>query len=397
MPAQTKSSLRVFFTFLKLGLTSFGGPIAHIGYFHKELIEKQKWLSDAQFAQLFSICQFLPGPASSQLGFILGYQRAGLRGALAAFIAFTLPSALALIFLAQYLPYLSTAAGQLVIQGLKLVAVIVVADAILSMGKKLCPDWPRRILAILACLVLVIFSSALSQLAVILVAALAGMWLCRPEAKQAPSELGIAIPATVSYVSAISFVSLLIIALLPPMQSTLLASLQSFYYAGALVFGGGHVVLPLLEQAFVAPGLISQQEFLVGYGAAQTVPGPLFSIAGYIGALIPSDSPLLFAALALCLMFLPGFLLVLAVLPLWPRLQTAKRTQRAIAGVNAAVVGILLAAFLGPMTQLIAHSPSDIIISLIGFGLLNRFKISVLWIACWCIFSQVVKLGLMPM
>ncbi|WP_315983567.1 chromate efflux transporter [Aliamphritea spongicola] len=277
------SAWQVFLTFLKLGFTSFGGPVAHIGYFRTELVEKQRWLSDSQFAQLLAICQFLPGPASSQMGFSLGLMRAGWRGAFAAFLAFTAPSVVLMMLFALCLPYFSGETGAAVIHGLKIVALAVVAQGVLGMSRQLCPDNTRAGMALLAAAVVLIVGTAWVQLLLVLLGAVAGIWLCRevkPEpaaALQVPygSRFGIACLA----VFALLFVGL-------PLMSGgegIVAAMQGFYQAGALVFGGGHVVLPMLEDAVVAPGWVSAEDFLAGYGAAQALPGPMFSFAAYLG------------------------------------------------------------------------------------------------------------------
>lgn len=386
-----KSTLHVFATFLKLGLTSFGGPVAHIGFFRKELVEKQQWLSEAQFAQLFSLCQFLPGPASSQLGFLLGYKRAGLFGATAAFIAFTLPSALALILFAQYLPYLATETGQAAIHGLKLTAIIVVADAIVKMSKALCPDRQRVVIAMLCGALLLLLDSGLAQLLALTLGALLGAALCRTstEANNALS-LDLSVSKPLAYFSGFCFLGLLIAAWLLPTQSPLISGLQAFYHAGALVFGGGHVVLALLEQAFVEPGLISQADFLAGYGAAQAIPGPLFSVAAYIGSLLSTTEPVAAALLGLCAIFLPGFLLLLASVPMWQKLQHMELALSVIRGVNAAVLGILIATFFNPLLSAVIINHVDLLIILIGFLLLNRLNVSVLLMLTGCLLSQLI-------
>ncbi|PLX97479.1 MAG: chromate ion family chromate transporter, partial [Desulfuromonas sp.] len=340
----------VFYTFLKLGFTSFGGPVAHLGYFRKELVERRGWVSDSQFGQLLAICQFLPGPASSQLGFVLGLLRGGWPGALAAFLGFTLPSALLLLLFAALLPYLSGPIGLAAIHGLKLVACAVVADAVLGMFLKLCPDLPRRIIAVAAAGLLLLAGSAWLQLLVVLGGALAGLALCRTAAEERSDLIHPGYGKRFALTLLGVFAVLLLLFLALPAERGLFALAEAFYSAGALVFGGGHVVLPLLEESVVASGWVAQESFLAGYGASQAIPGPMFAFSAYLGALVPTGFPAwLGGAVALVFIFLPGFLLVAAVLPLWQAISRYRPTANAIVGVNAAVVGLLGAAFYDPI------------------------------------------------
>lgn len=384
------SVANVFLTFLKLGLTSFGGPIAHIGYFRKELIEKQQWVNEHQFSQLLAICQFLPGPASSQLGFALGLIRAGWLGALAAFTAFTLPSALLLIGFASALPLLSNAVGIAIIHGLKLVAVAVVADAVLSMSKKLCPDNIRRIIALLAASALLLMQVAWAQILIIIIGAVAGILLCR-EAESINSD----IPSVSKWNKRMAllllslFTALLLAALSIQNQSGLIAVSQAFYRAGALVFGGGHVVLPLLEEAVVNTGWVSNESFLAGYGASQAIPGPMFAFAAYLGAIIPTSHGIswISALVALVFMFLPGFLLIAAALPLWQSVANKPLATKAISGINAVVVGILAAALIDPIIISTITSAVDLIIIGIALLLLIKWRLSPLLVVIWCVLA----------
>ncbi len=389
------SVANVFITFLKLGLTSFGGPIAHIGYFRKELIEKQQWANEHQFSQLLAICQFLPGPASSQLGFALGLMRAGWLGALAAFIAFTLPSALLLIGFASALPLLSNAVGVAIIHGLKLVAIAVVADAVYNMSKKLCPDNTRRVMALLATVALLLMQVAWAQILMIMAGAIAGILLCR-DTESITGLINRANPSVSKWNKRIAllllslFTTLLLAALLLQNQTGLIAIGQGFYRAGALVFGGGHVVLPLLEDAVVNTGWVSNESFLAGYGASQAIPGPMFAFAAYLGAIIPNSNSIhwLSALVALIFMFLPGFLLIAAALPLWQSVANKPLASKAISGINAVVVGILAAALIDPIIISTITSIVDLIISGIALLLLVKWRSSPLIIVIWCVLAS---------
>lgn len=384
------SVAEVFIAFLKLGLTSFGGPIAHIGYYRHAFVEKRRWLSEEQFAQLLVLCQFLPGPASSQMGFSLGMMRAGWLGAIAAFIAFTLPSALLLFVFAQSLPYLSDTVGQALIHGLKLVALVVVAQAVWQMAGKLTPDWTRRGIAILATLFLLLVAHPLAQIAVVISSAVLGLILCRAQSLES-AALSVSYGPKLAWSLLIVFLVLLLGLPLVSSENSLLAVFDAFYHSGALVFGGGHVVLPLLEHTVVEPGWVAADEYLAGYGAAQAVPGPVFSVAAYLGAMLPGDNGgLLGACLALLAIFLPGFLLVSAMLPLWQTLQNYPLAASAIAGVNAGVVGLLAAALYDPIWVSVVHQFSDIVIAVIGLLLLQLWRVSALWIVLWCVSASIV-------
>lgn len=383
------SITEVFKAFLKLGLTSFGGPIAHIAYYRQAFVEKRRWLTEDQFAQLLVLCQFLPGPASSQMGFSLGLLRAGWLGALAAFIAFTLPSALLLFAFASLLPYLSDNIGAAAIHGLKLVALAVVAQAVWLMAQKLTPDWQRRIIAILAVLFLLMLNHPLAQIAVVIGSAIAGFVVCKNQ--QFPdSSLKINYGRSVAWLLLTVFVVLLIGLPVFASNSSLLAVIEAFYRAGALVFGGGHVVLPLLENTVVDPGWVSADNYLAGYGAAQAVPGPVFSVAAYLGAMLPGDNGgILGAVLALVAIFLPGFLLIAAMLPLWKSVLKYPAAASAVAGVNAGVVGLLAAALYDPIWVSVVHNWTDILIALIGLLMLQIFRLSALLVVVWCVLASI--------
>lgn len=382
------SVAEVFAAFLKLGLTSFGGPIAHIGYYRQAFVEKRQWLNEDQFAQLLVLCQFLPGPASSQMGFSLGLLRAGWLGALAAFVAFTLPSALLLFAFAQWLPYLSDQAGAAAIHGLKLVALAVVAQAVWLMAQKLTPDWRRRLIAMVAVILLLLVNHPLAQIAVVIGSALAGFVLCKDQHFPACS-FQLHYGNSLAWLLLAVFVVLLFSLPLLAGSNSLLSVIDAFYRAGALVFGGGHVVLPLLENTVVDPGWVSADAYLAGYGAAQAVPGPVFSVAAYLGAMLPGDNGgIVGAVLALLAIFLPGFLLISALLPLWKTVLKYPIAASAVAGVNAGVVGLLAAALYDPIWVSVVNGVSDFLIALLGFLMLQLFRLSALLVVLWCILAS---------
>lgn len=394
MTQATAGSVReVFAAFLKLGLTSFGGPIAHLGYFRREFVERRAWMGESQFAQLLALCQFLPGPASSQLGFGIGLLRAGWAGALAAFIAFTLPSALLLFALAAWLPSLSGPVGDAAIHGLKLVALAVVAQGVLGMARQLCPDAPRRLVAVAVAVLVLVFGQAWVQLLAVALGGVAGLVLCRGVQPVPGGGLHLRHGPVLGGALLVVFVLLLVglpLATAADGRGGLLAVADAFYRAGALVFGGGHVVLPLLEEAVVGPGWISPDEFLAGYGAAQAVPGPMFTLAAYLGARLPGcEGGLVGASVALGAIFLPGFLLVAGVLPLWRAIAGRATAARAIAGVNAAVVGLLGAALYDPVWTSAVRGPVDMAIALVGVALLVGMRVSPLLVVIWCVAASV--------
>jgi chromate transporter len=386
----------VLAAFLKLGLTSFGGPIAHLAYFRREFVERRRWLDDRQYAQLLALCQFLPGPASSKLGFSLGLLRAGWPGALAAFAAFTLPSAALLFAFAEALPYLSGGTGQAAIHGLKIVALAVVAQGVLGMLRQLCPDALRQTIAALVAAAILVSGQAWMQLVAVGLGAAAGAALCR-EVKPVPgSGLDFRYGRALGWTLLTIFVLLLAgLPLAARAGSGLVAVADAFYRAGALVFGGGHVVLPLLEEAVVNPGWISNDEFLAGYGAAQAVPGPMFTLAAYLGARLPgAEGGALGATVALGAIFLPGLLLIAGVLPLWSAVAEHPLAARVIAGVNAAVVGLLGAALYDPVWTSAVRGPLDLAIALLGFALLTAWRASALWVVAWCVLASVAASAL---
>lgn len=350
---ETRSSAwSVLAIFLRLGLTSFGGPIAHLGYFHHEFVTKRHWLSERSYADLVALCQFLPGPASSQVGIALGMSRAGYRGALAAWAGFTLPSAALVILFALGVSRYGDALGPGALHGLKVVAVAVVAQAVWGMAKNLCTDLTRIALMVIAACGALLEPSAWGQVSVIVIAGIAGVMLCKP----GPSDAHDLLPIPISRKSGAIWLSLFFALLLGlPLLAGLtadrsVAMIDAFYRAGALVFGGGHVVLPLLQAEVVPPGWVSNETFLAGYGAAQAVPGPLFTFAAFLGASM-NQAPSGWTGGLLCLLaiFAPSFLLIAGVLPFWERLRRSVRTRAALAGINAAVVGLLLTALYDPV------------------------------------------------
>lgn len=340
----------VFVTFLKLGLTSFGGPIAHLGYFRDELVVRRRWLDDQAYADLVALCQFLPGPASSQVGFALGMMRAGWLGALAAFVAFTLPSALILLAFALTATAISGPVGDGVLHGLKIVAVAIVAQAVWGMSKALCPDRERAAIAVLAVATLTFLPGAFGMVAAMAIGAMIGLLLRRGEAKPADYRFSWPVSPATGAGALVSFFALLVCLPLLAGQSQGLAVIDSFYRAGALVFGGGHVVLPLLDAEVVQSGWVTPDAFLAGYGGAQAVPGPLFTFAAYLGTVLgPEPNGVVGAGIALLAIFLPGFLVLVGALPFWDRFRKLAKAQSLMQGANAAVVGILGAALYSPV------------------------------------------------
>ncbi|WP_423802685.1 chromate transporter [Neobacillus sp. SAB-20_R2A] len=369
-----KTLIEILLVSIRLGLTSFGGPIAHLGYFHEEYVRRRKWLDEKSYADLVALCQFLPGPASSQVGIGVGVMRGGVLGGILAFIGFTAPSAAALIFLALFLKGMEiNDAGW--IHGLKIVAVAVVAHAILGMAQKLTPDKPTKTIALLAIVAVLLWQTAYSQVVIIVLAGLAGLIIFKSrENSQETVNVEFPISRRFAVICLVSFFSLLIVLpLLRGVASTsMLPLFDSFYRSGALVFGGGHVVLPLLEREFVPTGWLSKEEFLAGYGAAQAVPGPLFTFAAYIGAVINGWKGGLIATIAI---FLPAFLLVFGTLPFWSTLRQSPRIKGALTGVNAAVVGILIAAFYNPIWTSSIHAPQDFALAAVLFSMLAYWKL----------------------
>ncbi len=371
------SPLEVFLVALPLGLTSFGGPTAHLGYFRQEYVARRKWLDEQAYADVVALCQVLPGPASSQVGISIGIMRAGLLGGVAAWVGFTLPSALALIAFAYGLASFDVAdAGW--VHGLKIVAVAVVAQAVFGMARSLTPDRSRITIAIVAAIATLALATAWGQVAVIAVAGAIGYLFLR--SAQAPPAGGVPIPIGKALgLAALVVLGVLLVGLPLARQAVegqALAVFDSFFRVGSLVFGGGHVVLPLLQQEVVPPGWVTNDQFLAGYGAAQAVPGPLFTFSSYLGAVMngqPNGFP--GGMLALVAVFLPSFLLVVGALPFWTVFRARPGAQAALRGVNAAVVGLLLAALYNPVWTSAITSPADFSLALAAFGLLMFWKL----------------------
>jgi chromate transporter len=378
-PTHRGSLGEVFLAFLKLGLTSFGGPVAHLGYFRAEFVERRCWLDDKSFSDLVALCQFLPGPASSQVGMALGLGRAGWPGALAAWVAFTLPSAIALILFAFGVSHWTFLSQSGAVHGLKVVAVAVVAQAVWGMAKSLCPDRPRAGIAIGAALLVLAIPSAAGQIAAIAAGGVIGRWGLKLNHLSAAQHRDYGVSKAVGAIFLLLFVALLGIlpAIAAMSHSTWLSATSVFYKAGALVFGGGHVVLPLLQSGVVPSGWVSNDAFLAGYGAAQAVPGPLFTFAAYLGAVMASPLGGWLSGFALLVaIFTPAFLLIAGALPFWELLRQRDSVQRAMAGVNAAVVGVLAAALYDPVWTSAIHSRSDFGLALAAFGLLVYGRLS---------------------
>lgn len=369
------SAVEVFTVFLKLGLTSFGGPIAHLGYFRNELVVRRRWINEAGYADLVALCQFLPGPSSSQVGFALGVLRGdGLIGGLAAWFGFTMPSAIILFAFALGAAGFAGPIADGLLHGLKLVAVAVVAQAIWGMAKTLTPDLKRAIIAVTALAIVVFIDGTIGQISAIGLGALAGLWLCRAQVPALAGHISFPVSRRRGALMLALFAILLLILplLVGATGSQTVALFDAFYRSGALVFGGGHVVLPLLQAEVVTPGWVSNEAFLAGYGFAQAVPGPLFTFAAYLGAVMgPEPSNLTGAAIALIAIFLPGLLLVYAMLPFWDALRRRPVAQSATRGANAAVVGILVAALYDPVWTSAVLAPADFALALTGFLLLT--------------------------
>lgn len=374
---RTHSALGVLRAFLKLGLSSFGGPIAHLGYFREEFVVRRRWLDEETYADLVGLCQFLPGPASSQVGFTLGLMRAGYPGALAAWTGFTLPSAVALVLFAYGAGALGGPIGSGLLHGLRLVAVAIVAQAVWGMARTLCPDRERASIAVVAALIILFSTSPLAQIAAILLGGLLGWRFCAGALAPATGHLALPVSRRAGIAALTGFFVLLVG--LPVLRglghSPGIALFEAFYRSGALVFGGGHVVLPLLREAFVPPGWVTDDAFLAGYGAAQAVPGPLFSFAAYLGTVVKvSPHGLAGAALGLIGIFLPGMLILLGTLPFWDSFRKRTVAQAVMRGVNAAVVGLLAAALYNPLWTSSVRTPGDFGLALVGFVLLSSWR-----------------------
>ncbi|MBV8567013.1 MAG: chromate efflux transporter [Methylobacteriaceae bacterium] len=372
--ASRGSAAEVLLAFLRLGVTSFGGPVAHLGYYRAEFVERRGWLDEAAYADIVALCQFLPGPASSQVAFSIGIMRAGLPGGFAAWLGFTTPSALAMTVFAYGIAGIGNVGQVAWLQGLQPVAVAVVALAVWNMARNLCPDRPRATLAVGAALVALAVPSAAGQVAAIVLAGLIGWRLFPPAASAASAPLSIPINHRLAAVALALFFGLLVGLPVAAVATGnhMLALIDSFYRSGSLVFGGGHVVLPLLQRAVVAPGWVGNDAFLAGYGAAQAVPGPLFTFAAYLGTIMQGWEVGLICLLAI---YLPSFLLLIGVLPFWDALRRSAWAQSALRGVNASVVGLLVAALYQPVWTSAIAGPADFGLALVAFLLLAFWRV----------------------
>lgn len=376
-PEPDKRFMEVFIAFLQLGFTSFGGPVAHLGYFQTVFVQQKRWLSAEAYAELVALCQFIPGPASSQVGFGIGLQRAGIAGAIAAWVGFTLPSALLMLLLGVTLVNLDLSAYQGLLQGLKITAVAVVCWALWSMAKSLTPDYRRRSIALVAAGIALLLPGIFGQLGGLLLGALLAPWLVKTTSLtsdqaglQVPISTRLALTAAVLFSATLLLLPLLAIYT----QNSLVLISDAMYRAGALVFGGGHVVLPLLHAETVSTGLISADDFLAGYGVAQAMPGPLFSFAAFIGA---HSGGALMALVALTAIFLPGCLLLIAILPVWQKLRRHHWLRQVLGGINAAVVGLLAAALYDPVITAGIRQWQDALLALVLLGLLATGRVPV--------------------
>ncbi|WP_328803548.1 chromate transporter [Paenibacillus silvestris] len=370
---EDRSLLEILAVSAKLGVTSFGGPIAHLGYFHNEYIRRRKWLNEQDYADIVALCQFLPGPASSQVGIAIGVIRAGMLGGLIAWLGFTLPSVIALVLFALLLQGFDIGSAGW-IHGLKIVAVAIVVQAILGMGQKLAPDRNRATIAVLVAAVSILWQTASSQVLLIGIAGIVGMLLYKNATVPNTASLHVPISRSMAILCLSVFFKLLILlpVLRPIVQVEWLSLFDSFYRSGSLVFGGGHVVLPMLEREVVPTGWISKSDFLAGYGAAQAVPGPLFTFAAYLGTMISGVKGAVIATTAI---FLPAYLLVVGALPFWQTLRQSAKVQGALIGINAAVVGILLAALYNPLWTTAILAPVDFVLAAILFLMLVFWKL----------------------
>jgi len=387
-----RKMIEVFSVASRLGLTSFGGPIAHLGYFRNEYVEKRKWLDEKSYADLVALCQFLPGPASSQVGIAIGILRAGLMGGVASWIGFTFPSAFVLFLFATFVQgYDISNAGWL--HGLTIVAVAVVAHAVWGMAKSLAPDKTRATIVVFSAVLTLLLPFTMKQILIILLAGIFG-WLFLPKIEVEDSSLGINIPISrgISLASWVIFIVLLLgLPLLRQVSDNqLLAIFDSFFRVGSLVFGGGHVVLPLLQAEVVPVGWASQTQFIAGYGAAQAVPGPLFTFAAYLGAVAKGLIGSLTATVAI---FLPSFLIIIGGLPFWQAIRMNSKFQSAITGINAAVVGILLAALYDPIWTKAINNPFDFSLALIAFGMLMFWRVAPWKVVSFCIIGGIAFYG----
>lgn len=377
--------LEILLIFLRLGCSCFGGPIAHLGYFRAEFVDRRRWLSERAYMDLVALCQFLPGPASSQTGFGIGLMRGGLVGGLAAWTGFTMPSAILLVLFAYGAGAIAdSTAGAGLLHGLKLVAVAIVAQAVMGMARNLCPDRPRASIAVLSLALVLLVPGSLSQIGTIVLGGLAGWAFCRGDAGAAPD--GARVPVSHRFgIACLAIYGLLLAVAFLPVQAGPVALFNALYRSGALVFGGGHVVLPLLRNAVVVPGWVSDSTFLAGYGAAQAVPGPLFTFAAYLGAVAHlAPGGVAGAVVALVAIFVPGILAFLGALPFWHALRGKPQAQAAMRGTNAAVVGLLGAALYDPVWTSAVRGPADFAIAVAGFVLLTMWRLPPLVVVLLC-------------
>ncbi|KGX87385.1 chromate efflux transporter [Pontibacillus litoralis] len=366
-----KKYIELLLVSFRLGLTSFGGPIAHLAYFQEEYVNRRKWLDDKSYADLIALCQFLPGPASSQVGISIGMVRGGIIGGIIAWFGFTMPSIIALVLFALFVHEVGVE-DAVWISALKVVAVAVVAHAIMNMGKKLTPDLTRKSIAVVAAMILLFYQTALAQISLIVLAGLVGVWLFRKWELPEGADVGLQYTKRTGIISLSLFVLFLIGTpfIAASFSSIYVTIFDTFYRVGSIVFGGGHVVLPLLE-AEVVPNLISEELFLAGYGATQAVPGPMFTFSSYLGTIMAGVPGAVVASIA---MFLPSFFLIIGVLPFWNTLRKNRNVRAALLGVNAAVVGILIAALYDPIWTSAIHTNKDIAIAIGSFTLLYHWK-----------------------
>jgi chromate transporter len=386
-PAPRGSALEVLRVFLKLGLTSFGGPVAHLGYFRTEFVQRRRWLDERSFTDLVALCQFLPGPASSQVGIALGLRRAGWLGSLAAWAGFTLPSAIALVLFAAGVTHWADLARSGAVSGLTVAAVAVVAHAVFAMARTLCRGALQAAIAVGAALLVLALPTAQGQLGAIVLGGLLAHLALKTQPPPPAEAVDCGVSKTTGAVLLAAFAGLLAVlwALNAVTSWRAAAAMAAFYQSGALVFGGGHVVLPLLEARVVAPGWVSHDAFLAGYGAAQAVPGPLFTFAAYLGAVMPAPfGGWSGGAACLLALFLPAYLLVAGALPFWDHLRRRDGIQRALAGINAAVVGVLGAALVDPVATGAIHAPRDLLLALAAFGVLLWGRVSPVLVVAGC-------------
>lgn len=392
-PTNRGSAAEVFGAFLKLGCTSFGGPVAHLGFFREEFVNRRKWLSDAEYADLVALCQFLPGPASSQVGMALGLRRAGVAGMVAAWVAFTVPSAIALVCFALGVSKLGNVAEAGWLIGMKAAAVAVVAHALIGMASSLVTDKWRALIAVVAMVLVLLVPSAFVQVAVILVGAAAGYALLREAVPARETTPGLTLPKSAGLASLGVFAGLLVaLPIIARGSDVGLMLVDGFYRAGALVFGGGHVVLPLLEQVVVPTGLVDADVFLAGYGAAQAVPGPLFTFASFLGASANGVHWALGAVLATVAIFLPAALLVVGAMPFWDALRAHPASRGVLAGANAAVVGILAAALYTPVFTAGIAGPATMALAAVAFVALRSWKVP-----AWAVVLAAAAVGLVAL